>query len=59
MAKRKRQIEIHEDTWLGIKQLSKRYNKPMIRVADTIFDTNDLKILDKIFKGRKKLEENL
>lgn len=54
MGKRTRHLKVDTDVWLGLRNLKKRYNKPMKDIAKTIFDTSDLGLLDEIYKHRRK-----
>lgn len=59
MVKRRKQVEISKDVWRGLKNLSKRYDAPMIEVADKIFDSSDLRLLDELFGKRRKLKKHI
>lgn len=54
MTGRKKQFEISKKLWSGLKNLQKRYNKPMIQIADGIFDTADLQLLDELMGLKRK-----
>lgn len=54
MTGRKKNLEVSKDFWKGLRRLKQRYDAPMIDIADSIFDTSDLRILDEIYANRTK-----